>query len=142
MCTSIGPINQDLAPFAKAGQTLNDGHWIDENFGLGGIIRTPFNARYAEPVLNFFQAQEIVSEHTSLMAAQCKLQEEYTELLAEEFQGVVAAKKTTAGTPSPAKSTGSARSSASKPKVRDLAGSPKPKKSRKNPEPPKTRLML
>ena len=86
--------------------------------------------------MNFFQAQEIVSEHTSLMAAQCKLQEEYTELLAEEFPGVVAAKKTAAGTPSPAKSTGSARSSASKPKVRDLAGSPKPKKSRKNPEPP------
>ena len=85
--------------------------------------------------MNFFQAQEIVSEHTSLMAAQCKLQEEYTELLAEEFPGVVAAKKTTTGTPSPAKSTTSARSS-SKPKVRDLAGSPKPKKSRKNPEPP------
>ena len=86
--------------------------------------------------MNFFQAQEIVSEHTSLMAAQCKLQEEYTELLAEEFPSILAGKKAISGTPSPAKSTGSAKSSAGKPKVRETSCEAKAKKSRKNPEPP------
>ena len=86
--------------------------------------------------MNFFQAQEIVSEHTSLIAAQCKLQEEYTELLAEEFPGILAQKKAVAGTPSPAKSAGSARSSASKPKVREASCEAKAKKCCRNPEPP------